>query len=441
MRFVSLLILLFVVRLSFCQETMNWEQCANYALENNLNLKKQDLNTKLSILNVNSAKSAFLPSISASSGYNKSYGRSIDPETNDIINRDFFSNSYGLSGSIGLFQGFRRINNLQFQKYNALYSKAEFESLNNSTVFLVLENYFNTLFYKGMYSIALEQISVSSKGLYKTQKMYDLGRASQSDIIDYEAQLAKDSLSAVQYEMQWELSLSDLKQSMNFPLDEPITLEETNLTQYFSSPISTDKEMVMSQAKQHLPEVEMLEYQLKAAKKRLAETYGYASPSLSLSASWGSGYYETTTDTEGNIIPFNEQIKGNAQKGIGLSLSIPIFSRFNNYNSIQQAKINYDISRTEYQRMQTELEYEIQQNLLELEAAQKEYRMATINKEKQELAFKTAEKKLEKGLIDLIDYSDIKNQYAQSQSEVLRTSIQLFLRYKTIQFYLTGEIL
>ena len=441
MRLVSLSVLLSIFQLSFSQETMNWKQCANYALENNLSLKKQDLIVKSSILNVHSAKSAFLPYISANSSYNKSYGRSIDPETNDIINRDFFSNSYSLSGSIGLFQGFRRINNLQFQKYNALSTKAELEALNNTTVFLVLENYFNTLFYKGMYNIALEQIAVSEKGLYKAQRMFELGRAAQSDVIDYEAQLAQDSLTAVQYEMQWKLALGNLKQSMNYPFEDPITLEETSLSQYFSTPINTDKEMVVSQAKQHLPEVEALEYQLEASKKILAEAYGYASPTLSLGSSWGSGYYETTTDAEGNIIPFNEQIKGNAQKGIGLSLSIPIFSRFNNYNSIQQARVNYDIAKTEYQRLYTEIEYEIQQNLLELESAQKEYRMATINKEKQELAFKTAEKKLEKGLIDLIDYSDVKNQYAQSQSEVLRTGIQLFLKYKTIQFYLTGEIL
>ncbi len=441
MRLVSLLVFILVSQISYSQVTMNWEQCANYALENNLNLKKQDLAVKSKILDINSARNEFSPDIYAYSSYYIYDGRSIDPETNDIINRNFFSNGYGLSASIDLFEGFARLNYVKFQKYNAKYTEAELESLKNTTVFLVLENYFNTLFYKGLYSISLEQIDVSSKGLYKAQKMFELGRASKSDVIEYEAQLAQDSLTAVQYEMKWKLAFSDLKQSMNFPFNDTIELQETDIMNLLTNPIVTDKETVVSQAKQNLPKVKMLEYQLQASKKKLAQVKGYALPSLSLESYWSSGYYETTTNSEGNIIPFNEQIKGNAQQGIGLSLYIPIFTKLSNYNTIQKAKVNYDISKTEYERSLTEIEYEIQKNLLELEAAQKEYYMASINKEKRELAYRTAEKKLEKGLINLIDYSEVKNLYAQSQSEELRTGIQLYLKYKTIQFYLTGEIL
>ncbi len=440
---IALLLLLWYLTSEpiFCQDRMSWEQCAEYALENNLDLKAQDLKVKLNTLNINAAKNAFLPSIHGSMGFTNYYGRSIDPETNEIINRNFYSNRYGLNGSIAVFEGFSRINRLNFEKYNARYAKAEYEALQNETVFRVFECYFNTIFYKGLYTIAIEHISISFERLHKARRMHDLGRSSQSDVIELEAQLANDSLIAVQYDMLWRLSLSGLRQLMNFPSDEDLLLQGFQGNQLFFNVGLEIPDNTMFLAKEILPEIKMLEYKLKASKKNLAIAKGNFFPSLYLSTSWASGYYETTSDTDGNIISFKDQVIGNAQKNIGLNLYIPIFTGLSNYSATQKAKVNYEVAKTDYDRGLKEIEHDIHKNILELEAARKEYNMASINKEKQELAFKTAEKKLEKGLLNLIDYADMKNMYAQSQSELLRAGIQLYLKYRIIQFYLTGKIL
>lgn len=440
-RFVTCFWLIIFCINTYTQQKWGWEECAEYALTQNLDIKKQELLLEYQRLNVNGAKSAFLPSINGSSSFRQNYGRSIDPNSNDITNRENFANSYGIYGSINLFKGFARVNRLKLEKYNYLYAKARVDFQKNNTLFKIIEVYFNTLLYTGISEISNEQVKISQKELYKVKRMHELGRVSGSDIIELEAQLARDSLLAVQFEMKQILALNELKRAMNYPVNDSLILKKIEINSLLDIASDTNTDNVLSKAGSNLPQVEMLKCDLRASKKRISEIKGYRYPSLSMNSSWNSGYYQTEVDSLGKIMPFADQIKGHIQKNVGLSLSVPIFNKFSNSRSIQHAKLKYEITKTDYENGLIEIEYEIMNNLLELEAAKKGYLASVKNEEKQVMAFKTAEKKRDRGLIDIIDYSEVKNQYAHAKSEVLRAGIQLFIKYKTIQFYLTGRIL
>jgi outer membrane protein len=443
MKIKALFIYIFLISLGHhlkSQEVFSWRESVQYAMKHNLTIQRYELFRERQELNVNSAKYAFLPSVYGSAGYNQSFGRSIDPETNDIINRDFYSNNYNINGSLTLFRGFVRTNRLKYESYILQYQQQSLEAQKMLVAFSVLDSYFNALFYAGMREISREQVAISQRSLEKTEKMLQLGQVSGSAVREIEAQLAQDSLTTIQFEVQWIQAIHSLKRQMNFPIADTLILKELEIQNDSILASTLNTENIMLHAKTNLPEIKMLENNLKASEKRLAQIRGYAFPELSMGSYWSSGYYETTTDQSGNTLSFNDQLKGNARKNIGISLSIPLFNRLNNYNNIQMAKVNYQLAKNEYETELTNIEYTIHENILDLQAAIKEFRAAAKNVAKQKLAFETAEMKKDKGLIDIIDYNEMKNQYAKSKAEQLRTSLQLFLKYKTIQYYLSGEI-
>lgn len=442
MRFIIFFIVGFLVSFIVAgQNVYSWEQCVEYALINNFDVKIQEINNRQQQLNVNDAKYRFLPGIGGSISFTQSSGNSIDPNTNAITNQDFFNNNYGIGASISLFQGFSRINRLKFEKYNLMYTEKSVEYQKNTVAFNVLEMFINVLFYKGMKEIAAEQADISKQALIRNKKMFELGRISESEVIELEAQLANDSLNAIQMEMMYTLNLVALKNTMNYPLYDTLLLGEIEIYEMLARETSNSVEEIMESAKRNLPQIQFLEFSLKAAQIRLAEMKGYALPSVSLGSSWGTNYSTTTKDNSGNITTFSNQFKGKSGNSINLTVSIPIFSRLSNYSSIKKAGLNCELAQVQYNKEIAENEYIIYNNIFELDASQKEYDASVKNKEKQQIAFETANKKLEKGLIDLIGYNTVKNLNAQAKTELLRSELELFLRAKTIQFYLTGKIL
>ena len=181
-------------------------------------------------------------------------------------------------------------------------------------------------------------------------------------------------------------------------------------------------------------------HQLEAAKKQLNMVKGEMYPSLALYSGWRTGYYETYTDEEGNTIAFGDQFEQNRQLNYGISLSIPISGLFQSHNRMRQARVHEKQMENRLKTQLNELEYEISEELLNWRAAISEQKMALKKVKSQEAAFLTAQNKWEEGLISIMDFYESRNRLAQARGEALRTKLQLFIKERTIQFYLTGTL-
>ncbi|HCR90585.1 MAG TPA: TolC family protein, partial [Prolixibacteraceae bacterium] len=124
------------------QQKWNLNQCISYAIENNTDLRKYEIQEKISKENLSQAKRNLLPGVSASSSAGLSFGRSVDPNTNDIVNTGFFNNTYGISSSVTIFDGFRLQNRIQYEKFRK--KASEYNRLNaiDDLAFSVMNAYF-----------------------------------------------------------------------------------------------------------------------------------------------------------------------------------------------------------------------------------------------------------------------------------------------------------
>ena len=98
-------IALFIGILAPAQKVWTLQDCLDYAVKNNITVKKTVLDKKTAQLNYQQQKNNKLPTIYGSSSLGLTNGSSIDPITSSFVNQNILSNSFGLSGNMTIYQG------------------------------------------------------------------------------------------------------------------------------------------------------------------------------------------------------------------------------------------------------------------------------------------------------------------------------------------------
>ncbi len=439
---MKITLLSFLACMSFvlrAQKTWSYQDCIRYALEHNRDLKKIEYATQHQQLTLRDAKFNFFPFIYGTTYYGENLGKTIDPNTNDMIETQFFSNSYQLNASLQLFNGFRRKNEIKFEQYNLKSGQAEHEQTKNLLMYRIIETYTEQLINEGLRDIQKQQVNLCETEQQKMKKLIELGKAPESDLYETEARLADAQFRFTYYTNRAKASMFHLKKLMNLPVDSILHIQHQWA---FSSSFDTlTLDTLFQKAKQTLPAIKKANYKLKAGQYNLKYVRAGFAPSLSLYSGWNTGYYGTYRDEQGRIIPFKKQLRQNRRIDYGLALYIPIFDAFHKRTQIEQAKTEVLTLQNNQRQTMELLEYEINETLLNWESFVSEYQMAKKKETSQKMAYKATKMKWEKGLISIIDYYESKKQLTQAKEETLSTRLKLFLKEKTIQFYLTGTFL
>jgi outer membrane protein len=415
------------------QNTWNLGRCIAFSIENNIGLKKMDIQQKIASEDFSQSKRNLLPGVSASSSAGLSFGRSIDPNTNGIVNTNFFNNSYSLNASMTLFDGFRLVNQIEYQKFRK--KAAELNQLNaiDDLAFGVMNSYFDVLYYKGMLKITQEQVETSRINLKKIERQVELGVKSNPDLLEMKANFETEELRRVQAGNSLKTAALQLKQRMNLTDTTEMVLEEEQSPMIITG--KQDQQNLFSSYTQWSPYYQSFEAQLKANRKSLAISRSQLYPSLNASASMGTAFYETTKDTAGKTIGFGTQLDNNRSQYLGGSISIPIFSRWAVRSDIKKAKLQVEQAQNTLDEEKQKLYFEMANNLNDLEALEKEYNQYLKQQEADQLAFQAAEKKFEQGLVNVVDFYIAKNRLANSVSQVLSARLQWEIKKRTLDFY------
>jgi outer membrane protein len=420
------------------QRTWTFQECIRYATENNLELKNYLYNIESHRLGMNVAVWNFLPTLSAYTGYDINIGKTIDPNTNIVVQRDFFSNAYGIGGNLILFNGFRQINRLSFEKYNLLMANEVAEKWKNNLAYNVLEAYVNHLIQIGLMQIQQNQLDISKQELYRIQKHIELGMASGSERYEAESRLARDEFQLVQLQNLQKKSGFDLRKLMNLPLEMGLEINDIE-TDNFA--LTEDGTGLYAAAKSSLPEIKIMYYQVESSKRNTRMAKSYLFPTVSFSGRINTGFYETYTDEAGKVIPYREQLDNNRRMGYGISMNIPLFDGFYRRINVQRVLIEQHKAQNDLEIGLQNLKYDIEKAIVDYQGAGAEYEAAIKKEKSMEMAFTIAVRRREKGLISMLEYFEAKNGLAQASVEVLRTKLQLFLREKTLNFYFTGSFI
>ncbi|MCM4150858.1 TolC family protein [Arenibacter sp. N53] len=426
-------ILFFITLNGFGQENWTLDNCISYALDHNLTLKDYQYLENSGKESYNQSLRDLLPRVNGFADYNIRYGRSTDPNTNDIINTDFFSNGYSMSASIDLFEGFQKINTIKARKLLFKASKEAAQQQRFLLALRVMTAYHDIQFYEGILAISKEQLSISEANFKLAKKQIELGLKAGADLYEAESILYTDQLDVTQSENQLQAAKLTLIQEMNLDNAQTIQLNPVVPKTISENEIETDS--IYGKAKEFVPLLKAQHLRTEAAKKELGIVRGRLYPSLSFATGYGTGYYETTRDTLGVTIPFKTQIEDNASRFIGFSLNVPIFNAWSTRSAIKQQKIALGREQNNLKIQEQEIYKAIQQLVQENKALNVEIIQSEKQIMAQEQAFGVAQKKYEKGLFTIMELNLAKSMYATSQNKNLQVKLQLQINQNTLSFY------
>lgn len=437
-RLRNILFLMFLLASGYIHTQEKWtlDACVNYALDHNLILNDLKLTIDANRETYRQSYRNLLPSISGNSSYNIRFGRSVDPNNNAIIISDFFSNSYSLNASLDIFQGFQKINSIKAA--NFLYKATKEERLQEKYLlaFRVMSAFYDIQFFQGLLEISKEQEKISLKNLKLIKKQITLGLKAGVDIYEAESLLMTDRLKVTQNENSLKAAKLQLIQEMNLENTATISITESleaNLDGEEKTDLRSD--VVYKKSLLFIPSIKAQELRVEAAKKEVSIARGNLMPSLSFSAGYSTGFFETNTDDIGEVIPFRTQIKENASQFIGVSLRIPISNAWSTRSRIKQRKIALERADNNLQIQKQALNRLIQELVQGYHATQKELAQATQNEKSRFAAFSIAQKRFDKGLINAIELFQSKNLYETAQNENLQIKLKMKVQKKTIDFY------
>jgi outer membrane protein len=380
------------------------------------------------------SKRNLLPGVSASSRAGISFGRSVDPNTNDIVNNEFFNNSYDLGASMTLFNGFRLVNQIEYQKFRKRASELNRLNTIDDLAFGVMNSYFDVLYYKGMLKIAGEQVETSRINLKKIEKQLELGLKSKPDLLEMRANFESEELRRIQVENSLKTAMLQLQQRMNLTDGKELVLDEEQSPLVASG--KQEQNNLFTAYTQWSPYYQSFEAQLKASRKSLAISRSQLYPSVNAYGSMGTGFYETTKDESGRTIGFGTQLDNNRSQYLGGTINIPIFSRWAVRSDIKKAKLEVEQAQNTLDQEKQKLYFEMANNLNDLEALEKEYNQYQRQQEADQLAFQASEKKFEQGWVNVVDFYIAKNRLANSASQVLKARLQWEIKRKVLDFYM-----
>lgn len=235
-----------------------------YAVEQNYRVRNSHLDTRIAGEDLAAAYGDFLPSVSATGALGKRLGRSVDPKTNLYTSSSFLESTMGLNVSLPVFDGFTRVNRLQFRKLNKQIGGLTEQIEENRIAFEVMDAFYRLCFDKKMYELAVEQRKLSERYHEQMLEYVDLGMCSPSDLQEVKARLQSDIYQETVKANGCRLSLLALKVLLNMRDTDTLVISPGGEGEFPVLPVLESNE-IYAASETSLPEFRAMELREKAS--------------------------------------------------------------------------------------------------------------------------------------------------------------------------------
>lgn len=411
------------------QQLWNLQQCIEHALAHNLSIKQKEATRDQSAVEVNTAQWSRMPNLNGNIGQSFNFGRAIQAD-NTYGNRNTRNTNFSIGTNIPLFTGMQIPNNIALSKLNLKAAIEDLKKAQEDISIQVASYYLQVLFNKELVKVARNQVLLSKEQLQRKVAFFKNGKASEAEVYEAKSRLAQDEYSAVQAENNHQLALLDLSQLLelsspdNFDIAYPDSIPVT-------STLSVPDD-VYANALLNKPSIKAAQYRLEGAGKSIRIAQSGLYPQLSFGAGISTNYYSITGIENA---AFGSQWHQNMNKYLQLSLSIPLFNRFETRNRIKSARIQRNALAWQLEEAKKTLYKEIQQAYYNALAAESQYRSSETAASSAEASFRLMSEKYANGKATATEYNEMRTNWMKALSEQIQARYDYLFRSKILEFY------
>jgi len=426
--------------LSFAQEK-KWglEECVNYALENNISVKRAQLSNQTNKQNIKSSEGQFLPSVSANTSQGVSIGSGFDPNTgNRVNNQTTYSSNFGGNVSYTIFNGFRNTNLYKQSLMSLEASELELQRIKDDISLNVVNSYLNILFNKENLAVAQSQFSFSEKQLKQVKELVDAGVQPRGNLLDIEATLANDEQRVIAAENNLALAKLTLSQLLQLPALN-FDVEIIELGSPSEQLLYENSNSIFNIAVENRSEIKSAEKNIDIAK--LSTNVSKSGYYPSLSASYGYSTFFSEYKEEFNKRSFFNEFDRNKGHRFSLNLNIPIFSQFQNKTSVAKSKIQEENALLTLEQTRLTLQSNIERAFTDARAALKTYAASQKSLSSQKLAFDNAQERYNIGAMNSFDLDQARNRLVNAEGSLINAKYDFVFKTKVLDFYAGKSLL
>lgn len=436
---LSILLSLFVIFVSFSQDK-KWtlKECVDYALENNISIKQNELRVQISEELVTSAKGNFLPNLNGSLSPGLNFGSSIGQD-GTRISTDNFRSSFSLNSNTTIFNGFRNLNIYKQAQLGVESSKLDLEKIQDDISLFVVNAYLNILFAKENLTVAKTQYEISAKQIEITQSQVEAGAKPKGDLLNAESTAATDAQNVITVENTLDLALLSMAQLLQIP-SENFDVATIEIDSPSAALLYDNSNMVYEKAIENRPEIANAKLGVENANLDIEVAKGAFLPSLTFFAGAGSSYQNVFNELFSNK-DFATQLSDNLGYNLGFQLNIPIFNRNQTKSNVNQSIITQKIREFDLEDQKLQLKETIERAFLDAKAAAKSFEAAEKSLVAQNEAFKNAQESYDLGAMTSFDFDQVRNRLVNAESTLIQAKYDYVFKTKVLKFYYGEPIL
>lgn len=403
--------------------------CIEYARNNNIQIRSLQLNKQSAEQDKLLAKAALLPDLYGSASQNFNHYNQTASGSSNVLNS---SGSLGLSSSWTLYKGGYLKTDIQQKDLAIQSSNLSIIERENDITLQITQAYLSILVDKESIIYNLDLVETSEAQLAQAKRQFAAGTVARKVVAQFEAQLAGDKYNLItsqNAERQDKITLKQLLQlpdQSNFDVIKPDTVLSVNNI--------TDLKTVQQYALQNRPEIKNAELGIQISDLGLAKAKTGYLPSLTLGAGIGTNY---ANDPNYNVF---RQFNNNFNQQVGLTLSVPIFTKRQNKTNVAKARIEIEQAKLTLENTKTTLALTTENAYITAQNSQNQYLSATEQLKYNQEVYRIANQELKIGAANIVDFYQQRNLYVQALQSYIQAKYNAALAARIYEFYLGTPI-
>lgn len=412
-------------------QRITFTDVVNLALERSTALRSAEFGRDLESSRVQAERADFFPNLNAGINPSANFGFTFDQNSLQLINRTTYFASYGLSSSINLFRGFADVASLQqaqlsYEAADLMYDRTEQNVLQEAIL-----NYLQVVQDHENVKIQQENVRSQQQLLERIEEFTRVGTRPISDLYTQQAFTAQAELDLLNAQRESQLSEARLVgQLLLDPLREyefvAPSAEEIDMTPVTYDPV----ELIQNAFDQRL-DLRAQENRIEAAQQGVRAARASYWPSIDLSGQYGSSY----SSADPLDRPFGEQSKDNRSGSVRLSVSIPIFNRFDTKYRVEQSRVAERNAQLDLESLRQQVALEVRQAYLDYQTAVKQLEVSDRRLQSAEQALEAEQERYNVGASTLVELTQVQAQYVSAASGRVTALVNYVARVALIDYF------
>lgn len=452
-------------------ETITYEEALRLALQRNTTVRRAETQLDLQSSLTTGQTMDFLPSLQLSTSGTRTFGRSFSQQEGTILSETSDFVGVGVDSEITLFNGFERFASLEQAQREEEASRERLDRAQQDVAFQVVDGFATLLQNRELTRVREQELRTQEELLKQVRGLVDVGRQPQSDLYQQQAATAEARAALEEARRQEEVARTELIRLLQLNPRRDYRFAASGFPEAASAD-TFDLDRLLDLAMERRSDLQAGRASVEAGRQGVRAAQSGYWPSLTLSFGYGSDWSSNarrvipgtgsdprtvtlTPDGGGDPVTFTvpgtgedpatfrptfmDQLRDRRGGSVQLSMSIPLFERWQIRNDVQQARVQLDNARYDLTDQRQTVGLQVRQALVDYRSAQAQLDAAEERLEAARRARDAARRRYELGAATFVELTQAVSGYVAARSAEVQARYAL-VRSRELIDYQTGRL-